>query len=271
MVSDVVAGGGAILSTARWTQQQRYSLLAHATAGMELEMGAMHPAHASLQEDATAAPQLPPPQPPMPLPGDVEVGEGRHARLHWQALPALPAPSLHEMRAQAAGGCTTVMSIIAACTGGTHAAVSLGALDDPFAPLLLALVWTWALGALGCLLGLLFGDPGVIQRSEARCSPVPAGPIRDALLAGRSPSEVSGAGLPPIPGQVFANVHDASTGRSYCVRCLIWCVMCVCVCVRARAPARVGERASERERAMHGAIAWVASSSVCVVRVYIIH
>ena len=245
MVSDVVAGGGAILSTARWTQQQRYSLLAHATAGMELEMGAMHPAHASLQEDATAAPQLPPPQPPMPLPGDVEVGEGRHARLHWQALPALPAPSLHEMRAQAAGGCTTVMSIIAACTGGTHAAVSLGALDDPFAPLLLALVWTWALGALGCLLGLLFGDPGVIQRSEARCSPVPAGPIRDALLAGRSPSEVSGAGLPPIPGQVFANVHDASTGRSYCVRCLIWCVMCVCVCVCARARARASGRESE--------------------------
>jgi len=73
----------------------------------------------------------------------------------------------------------------------------------------LGAVWTAAIGALVCLTGLMFGDPGVITRSEERCKPIPHGLIRKQLLAGQGLSSA------------IRNYDDPTHG-SYCVRCLIW-------------------------------------------------
>jgi len=135
--------------------------------------------------------------------------EGLPATLDWTEYPALPTPNLSEMRGQATAGCTTVVCIIAMCVGATHGAVAMGKLDGALPPLFLGAVWAAAGVALFCLAGLMFGNPGVIQRSQERCTPLPDGPVRERLLAGQ-----------PITTDV-RNVEDTERG-SFCVRCLVW-------------------------------------------------
>ena len=133
------------------------------------------------------------------------------AGLHWTVLPPLPEPRHDIRRSEATCGCSVVIGIIVLCVGSTHAAVAIGGMEEQMQTIFLAVVWAEALIALTCLLGLMFGDPGTIKRSEARCSPVPEGIVRDMLLDGQ-PLPVDGG---------LQNVYDATLG-TYCVRCLVW-------------------------------------------------
>ena len=129
--------------------------------------------------------------------------------LHWTNLPALPAPKLSDMRMQAAGGCITVISIIAVCISATHISAALGKMDLTLSYILFALIWAESALAFFCFLRLIYSDPGVIQRSEERCTPLPGGALREALLAGE-----------PIPADV-SNSEDPERG-TFCARCLVW-------------------------------------------------
>jgi len=168
-------------------------------------MGAGAPVVVSSQPAATV-PHGPPQPSPAVLPGPDPPG---NAELPWSEFPAMPPPRLTSMRMEACGGCTTVLCIIAVCVGGTHWAVlSLGEMEDPLPPLFLSAIWAETLVALCCLAGLMFGDPGVVLRSEQRCKPVPDG-VADLLRAGQ-----------PIPADM-RNIEDPVRG-TFCVRCLVW-------------------------------------------------
>lgn len=104
------------------------------------------------------------------------------AGLHWTVLPQLPTPKYATMHKQSAIGCAVVIGTIVACLGATHAAVWLGELPDPWHTAFVGTIWAETTVALGCLLGLMFGDPGVVKRSEERCDPVPGGLIRTTLV-----------------------------------------------------------------------------------------
>ena len=91
---------------------------------------------------------------------------GATAGLHWTVLPELPTPKHGVMCSQYCGGCVFVCVIIAMCVGGTHAFSQ--DMESPLKQIMLGLVWTEAAAAVVCLLGLAFGDPGVIKRSEER-------------------------------------------------------------------------------------------------------
>ena len=93
-------------------------------------------------------------------------GEQPTAGLHWTVLPELPTPKHGVMCSQYCGGCVFVCVIIAMCVGGTHAFSQ--DMESPLKQIMLGLVWTEAAAAIVCLLGLAFGDPGVIKRSEER-------------------------------------------------------------------------------------------------------
>jgi hypothetical protein len=150
--------------------------------------------------------------PPRPGAAAAEVLDGHaHGRadLPLSALPAMPPPRLMSMRTEAAGGCTTVLAIIGVCVGGTHWSVLvLGKMDNALPPLFLSAIWAEALVAVLCLAGLMFGDPGVVERSELRCLPMPDD-IADLLRAGQA-----------IPADM-RNIEDPVQG-TYCVRCMVW-------------------------------------------------
>ena len=200
---------------------------------MELEMSAM-------PDIAMTAVLHASPHPPDPAHtadrAEQEMPVTHTAGLHWTVLPALMAPNLNAMRAQATGGSALVLGVIAACVSATHTAVALGNVEGPLLFLLVGAVWSAAVVALVCLAGLMFGDPGVIARSEERCMPVPDGPIREQLMVGQTLSS-------------DIRNYDDPTHGSYCVRCLIWrraadkvhhcstcqrCGMYQCVCIYER-------------------------------------
>jgi hypothetical protein len=130
------------------------------------------------------------------------------AGLHWTVLPPMPQPRRGQMRSEASCGCVTVLGVIAACVGGTYLFVSVvGSWEFPH--IFHYIIGVEAAVAIICLLGLLLGDPGTLKRSEARCTPIPEGTIRDFLLQGK-----------PVPTTV-GNFRDPARG-TYCVRCLLW-------------------------------------------------
>jgi hypothetical protein len=165
------------------------------------------------QPGAAVAAVLQPPFPPPPTPRSTAYSRlsspGSHSNLPLSALPAMPPPRLRTMRAEAAGGCTSMLAIIALCVGGTHWSVlGLGEMENPLPPFFLCSIWAEALIACLCLAGLMFCDPGVVARSESRCWPVPD-----------SVSCLLRVGL-PIPTDM-ENIEDHAHG-TYCVRCLVW-------------------------------------------------
>ena len=100
----------------------------------------------------------------MPL----NTAEDPEARLHWTALPPMPTPHTGVMRSQACGGITLVLFIIAMCVAGTHFFTSR--VEGTFPVALNVAVWAEAVVAVLCLLGLMYGNPGEIKRSEATCT-----------------------------------------------------------------------------------------------------
>ena len=118
------------------------------------------------------------------------------AGLHWTVLPALPTPNHAAMRKQSTIGCAVVISTIVGCVSATHTAVWLGELESPLPTAFVAAIWAETAVALICLLGLMFGDPGTINRCEERCMPVPSGLIRTTLVRHQSFLPCPGS-LPP--------------------------------------------------------------------------
>lgn len=121
----------------------------------------------------------------------LNTAEDPEARLHWAALPPMPTPRTGEMRSQACGGITLVLFIISMCVGGTHFFTSR--VEGTFPVALNVAVWVEAVVAFLCLLGLMYGNPGEIKRSEASCTVrgllVPLLPITLHFSAQREPRD----------------------------------------------------------------------------------
>eukprot|EP00439_Symbiodinium_sp_Y106_P079908 s1399_g18.t1 len=110
-------------------------------------------------------------------------------------LPPLPEPNRWEMRSESACGCGLVLGLIAVLVTATRhmTAKIAGHVNE-------------AILALMCLLGLMWGDGGVVQRSRRTCFPVPPA-VLAALQAGSSLDH-------------FQNIIEGDS--SYCVRCCVW-------------------------------------------------
>jgi hypothetical protein len=129
------------------------------------------------------------------------------AELLLAKMPPLPSPNLGTMRREAALGSAVVASICGGCITVGHLGAHLLGDETPAGAALLALIYAQAVLALGCLAGLLLGDPGAVTRGAASQLPVPA-EVAARLAAGE-----------PLDG--LANVENANHG-SYCVRCCVW-------------------------------------------------
>ncbi|CAE7338349.1 Hip14 [Symbiodinium pilosum] len=123
-------------------------------------------------------------------------------------LPPLPEPNRWEMRSESACGCTLVLGLIAVLVAATrHMCKKMaGHVNEVLQSTLFYAIHVEALLAFVCLLGLMWGDAGVIRRSQRTCLPVPP-PVHAALKAGSSLDQ-------------FQNVVDGD--NTYCVRCCVW-------------------------------------------------
>lgn len=141
---------------------------------------------------------------------DAEMGAGDRDLL--RLLPALPTPDTHRMRSESLIGTIAVLVIGGLCVVAANAAtlVSLVGGSRRQAPAWGApLVYGEAAVALLCLCGLLFGDPGVVPRSEANCLPLPP-EVRKQLQRGG------------IDDHSLLQLNIGENGETYCVRCFVW-------------------------------------------------
>ena len=123
-------------------------------------------------------------------------------------LPSLPVPDHSQRSSEARRGLTTVICIIVICIGLTHGiGLTAGRITGVMWWVCLLGVYTMAFIALVCLVGILYGDPGVVPRTEATCFPIPEEVQRRINDGGQSLDSLS-------------NIIDGN--RSYCVRCLVW-------------------------------------------------
>ena len=142
------------------------------------------------------------------------VSPNTAVEIQIDTLPPLPVP-LRKQADECRFGAGLVVFIVASCVGLTF---GLGFLHNPYSgarglsqlalAVVVSLITGEALVAMAALSVVLFGDPGVVKRSKATCFPMPA-QVRAWIEAGAP------------PGGVTKNVVD-DTGRSYCVRCLVW-------------------------------------------------
>lgn len=108
--------------------------------------------------------------------------------------------------------CLQVLFLIALCVGLTHG-VAVGVGNLPFGAQVTALVLIYgeAAAALVCLVGILYANPGVIERSEENCYPLPDVSVRSSRLSHRlNGAKVHGV----IQHFLHAQSHDC-TLRSY--------------------------------------------------------
>ena len=126
------------------------------------------------------------------------------AELSIEDLPPLPSPVRKVQRRQEGLGCALVLGITAFLVGATHGISSIEDLSPTFVWTCRGCIYTEALLALSCLIGLMLADPGVIQRTPETCSPIPV-QVQELLLRGEEAVE---------------NVTDGP--RTFCVRCLVW-------------------------------------------------
>ena len=137
-----------------------------------------------------------------------QPGERGSIELHH--LPPMPIPHYEEKRGEAMCGCFTVLLLTGGLVAITHSIVFDGLQPKPFKnnarAIMYGLIWSEAIVALLCLLGLLLDDPGTIKRSAENCFPLPP-EVEEKLLTGQ-----------PLTG--LRNV--IVDGRSFCVRCCVW-------------------------------------------------
>lgn len=123
-------------------------------------------------------------------------------------LPPLPEPNRWEMRSESACGCGLVLGLIAVLVTATRhmTAKIAGHVNEAVRSTLFYAIHVEAILAMVCLLGLMWGDGGVVQRSRRTCFPVPPA-VLAALQAGSSLDH-------------FQNIVEGDS--SYCVRCCVW-------------------------------------------------
>ncbi|CAE7790451.1 Hip14 [Symbiodinium sp. CCMP2456] len=112
------------------------------------------------------------------------------------------------MRSESACGCGLVLGLIALLVTATRhmTAKIAGHVNEAVRSTLFYAIHVEAILALVCLLGLMWGDGGVVQRSRRTCFPVPPA-VLAALQAGSSLDH-------------FQNIIEGDS--SYCVRCCVW-------------------------------------------------
>eukprot|EP00929_Paragymnodinium_shiwhaense_P092249 TRINITY_DN52138_c0_g1_i1.p1 TRINITY_DN52138_c0_g1~~TRINITY_DN52138_c0_g1_i1.p1 ORF type:complete len:251 (-),score=38.55 TRINITY_DN52138_c0_g1_i1:436-1188(-) len=124
-----------------------------------------------------------------------------------RSMPPLPTPNYKAMRAQACGGVCMVMAITTFCVGATRAGMKdVRDMPDGLWWLIMGGIHLEAALAVICLIGLLLGNPGVIERSLDSCFPLPED-VAERLSKGESMNGLQ-------------NVQEGN--RSYCLRCLVW-------------------------------------------------
>ena len=84
------------------------------------------------------------------------------------ALPPLPPPDLETMRSEATVGVSLVLFLIGMFVSLTYAFTM--PLDLMPRLMLRAGITVEAVVAVGCLAGILLGDPGVVERSPRTCA-----------------------------------------------------------------------------------------------------
>ena len=124
-------------------------------------------------------------------------------------LPPPPVPNYSQRSLEARRGVMTVLYVIAVCIGLTHGVgLTAGRITGVMRTVCLVAVYSMSAIALVCLAGLMFGDPGVVQRSEATCFPIPE-EVQRRISDGSHGTDGSAS-----------NIVDGD--RSFCVRCLVW-------------------------------------------------
>merc|ERR1712216_419492 len=146
-----------------------------------------------------------------PIARDVEAADAGDGPQRVEDLPPLPRPDLQTMRGEATTGCIVVSIITGLLVSIPHSIAYTSGWQWPddgldFTALCLVLLWAEAGVAFICLLGLMWGDPGVIKRTPERCQPVPV----QVLERWHNGQTTVG----------MANVNEGN--RTYCVRCLVW-------------------------------------------------
>lgn len=123
-----------------------------------------------------------------------------------ETLPPPPKPNRALQRVEERRGILLVGSLIVAFVSITCVLMARPRVDVVASWVLIGAINAQAVFAIGCTLYVLFGDAGVIERSEETCLPIPP-VVAERLAAGES-----------LDG--LANPVD-DTG-SYCVRCCVW-------------------------------------------------
>jgi len=123
-------------------------------------------------------------------------------------LPPMPKPDLWKMRTESGVGCFMVCFIIGTCIATTHLGTNLmvGLVHDELLVGIRWFIYVLAVVALGCLAGLMLGDPGVLKRSDRACLPLPS-EVEEKLIEG-------------VPISQKENI--VQEGYTYCARCLLW-------------------------------------------------
>ena len=172
------------------------------------------PAAAAPQPAAAAAAQPPAAAAPAQLAAAAQVHgmPFAHNIDHFlAALPPLQRPRYDIRMSESIVGATLVLSIVAACVSATTASLFWVQLSPAFTWGLCGIVWAEAATALVCLVGLLFGDPGVVPRSAKNCMPPPDA-ISRKFHAGEN-----------LADSMHENVTEANPPfRSYCARCFVY-------------------------------------------------
>ena len=147
-------------------------------------------------------------------------------------LPPLPTPNNELMNTQMSRGCSMVVFIILsiiAITQGITLTVGGGKDNLPRSVwwIIFSLIYTQAILAFICLGGLIYSDPGIIQRSHETCFPFPD-EVRLALTKKMVPpttTELSSTSQQQeqednneLPPQYIRS----SNGDIFCTRCFVW-------------------------------------------------
>ena len=130
-------------------------------------------------------------------------------------LPPLPTPHTDQQRPEEFLGCAGVLGGSACVIGVTigAAVVQAGHLPVWVNVIFVATILLNVLLAWFGLWGMLFTDPGHVERSEETCYPIPAEVLEALSTKGDTEGMVNIRTFDPASGQESA---------SYCVRCCLW-------------------------------------------------
>lgn len=123
-------------------------------------------------------------------------------------LPLLPSPRYRTQKKESSMGVALVLTIIVLLVSITHIFSQKSGVRFWWIPVIL--IYFEAIIAIVCLCGILYTDPGTIQRSPDTCHPIPE-TVRELL---KDPTW--------DPKSLRSNIVSDVDGRAYCVRCFVW-------------------------------------------------